>query len=121
MFSPGGCERCGDNDHREERGDQAGDLHHVQDCQVQHPQAEPEQHESQLQGCQDCQTKKGWGHRGVRMEFEDEWWMNEDVDNGLPLKYNLWSLMKSYYIFRYFRSFYYDRRSEHSRNRNKIR
>jgi len=32
------------------------------------------------------------------MEFEDEWWMNENVDNGLPLKYNLWSLMKSYYL-----------------------
>ena len=65
---PGGCERCGDNDHREEGRDQAGHLHHVQDSQVEPPQAEPEQHESQLQRCQDCQTKKGWGHCGVRMD-----------------------------------------------------
>ena len=83
MLSSGRCERCGDNDHREEGGDKAGNLYHVKDRQVQPPQAQPEQHEPQLQGCQDCETKKGWGHRGVRIESDvfQVFVKNENLDH----------------------------------------
>ena len=67
MLSSGRCERCGDNDHREEGGDQAGNLYHVKDRQVQPSQTQHELYESQLQGCQNGQTKESRSYSRVNV------------------------------------------------------